>query len=56
LQRKSEGPRASGAAWKASTSDILNVPDAELTGVLDLRLGATLEKIRTRVRIQTAGS
>jgi hypothetical protein len=56
LQRKSEGPRASGAAWKASTSDILNVPDAELTGVLDLRLGATLEKIRTRVRIQTAGA
>jgi hypothetical protein len=56
LQRKSEGPRASSAAWKASTSDILNVPGAELTGVLDLRLGATLEKIRTRVRVQTAGS
>jgi len=56
LQRKSEGPRASAAAWKASTSDVLNVPEAELTGVLDLRLGATLEKIRTRVRIQTAGS
>lgn len=55
LQRKSEGPRASDAKWKASRSDILNIPGAELTGTLDLRLNGTLEKITTRVRVQTAG-
>jgi hypothetical protein len=55
LQRKLEGPRASGAKWKASRSDVLNVPEAELTGTLDLLLNGTLEKISTRVRVQTAG-
>jgi hypothetical protein len=55
LQRKSEGPRASDAKWHASRTDILNIPDAELTGTLDLRLNGTLEKITTRVRVQTAG-
>lgn len=55
LQRKVEGPRASDAKWKASRSDILNIPGAELTGVLDLRLQGTLEKITTRVRVLTAG-
>lgn len=55
LQRKVEGPRASDAQWTASRSDILNVPGAELTGTLDLRLNGTLEKITTRVRVQTAG-
>lgn len=55
LQRKSEGPRASSAKWKASRTDVLNVVDAELTGTLDLRLNGTLEKITTRVRVQTAG-
>jgi hypothetical protein len=55
LQRKLEGPRASAAKWSASRTDVLNIPGAELTGTLDLRLNGTLEKIRTRVRIQTAG-
>lgn len=55
LQARSEGQRASSAVWKASRADILNVPGAELTGVLDLRLNGTLEKISTVVRIQTAG-
>lgn len=55
LQQGSEGPRASSAVWSASRSDVLNIPAAELTGVLDLRLNGTLEKISTRVRIQTAG-
>jgi hypothetical protein len=55
LQRKLEGPRASDAKWKASRSDVLNVPGAELNGVLDLRLNGTIEKISTRVRVQTAG-
>lgn len=55
LQRRIEGPRASFAKWSASRTDILNIPAAELTGTLDLRLNGTLEKIRTRVRVQTAG-
>lgn len=55
LQRKIEGKRASDAKWKASRSDILNIPAAELTGTLDLRLSGTLERIATRVRVQTAG-
>jgi hypothetical protein len=55
LQSKSEGKRASDAKWKASRTDILNIPEAELTGTLDLRLNGTLEKITTRVRVQTAG-
>ncbi len=56
LQQRSEGQRASKAVWRASTSDILNVPAAELTGVLDLLVNGTLERITTRVRIQTAGA
>ncbi len=55
LQGKSEGKRASDAKWKASRTDVLNIPAAELTGTLDLRLNGTLEKITTRVRVQTAG-
>jgi hypothetical protein len=55
LQRKLEGPRASDAKWKASRSDILNIPDALLNGTLDLRLNGTLERISTRVRVATAG-
>lgn len=56
LQRKAEGVRASDAKWKASRTDILNIPGAELTGTLDLRLNGTLEKITTRVRVITAGA
>ncbi len=55
LQQKSEGQRASSAKWSASRTDILNIPGAELTGVVDLRINGTLEKITTTVRIQTAG-
>lgn len=55
LQDKGEGPRASSAVWSASRSDLLNIPGAELTGTLNLLLNGTLEKISTRVRVQTAG-
>lgn len=55
LQNRSEGPRASFARWSASTTDVLNVPGAELTGVLELRLNGTLESISTRVLVQTNG-
>jgi len=55
LQNRAEGKRASDVKWKASRDDILNVVDAELTGTVDLRLKGTIEKINTRVRVQTAG-
>lgn len=51
LQDKGEGPRASSAVWRASRTDILNVPAASLNGVLDLHINGTLEKIATRARI-----
>jgi hypothetical protein len=51
LQAKSEGPRASSAVWRASKTDVLSVPGASLTGVLDLRINGTLEQIATTVRI-----
>jgi len=55
LQQGAEGQRASKAVWRASKTDILNVPGATLNGVLELLLNGTLEKIQTRVRVQTAG-
>ncbi|MCL2724853.1 MAG: hypothetical protein FWD69_10500 [Polyangiaceae bacterium] len=56
LQNRTEGPRASNAVWSASKTDILNVVPAWLTGVLDLNLNGTLERIDTRVRIMSAGA
>jgi hypothetical protein len=53
LQGKSEGPRATSAVWRASKTDVLSVPSASLTGVLDLRLNGTLEQIATTVRVLT---
>lgn len=55
LQDRGEGPRASKAVWKASRTDVLNVPGAQLTGVLQLLLNGTLEQIATTVKIDTAG-
>jgi hypothetical protein len=52
---KGEGKRASDVRWVASRDDVLNVTGAELTGTVDLRLKGTIEKINTRVRVQTAG-
>ncbi len=55
LQDKGEGQRASMAVWTASRTDTLNIPGAQLNGVLTLLLNGTLEKIVTRVKVQTAG-
>lgn len=52
LQNRGEGARASGATWTASRDDVLNVPDAVLTGVLELTLNGTVEHIATSVRVQ----
>ena len=51
LQAGSEGPRASKAVWRASTTDLLNVVGATLTGVLDLHLNGTVEQIATTVKV-----
>ena len=55
LQARLEGPRASYAVWRASRTDVLNVPSPTLTGVLDLRFGAALEHIDTTVAVQAGG-
>lgn len=51
LQQGTEGPRASKAVWRASTTDVLNVVGATLTGVLDLHLNGTVEQIATTVKV-----
>jgi hypothetical protein len=53
LQGRAEGPRATSATWTASKTDILSVPGASLTGVLDLRINGTLEQLTTTVRVLT---
>jgi len=53
LQEKvpGEGPRASYARWTASTDDVLNVVDATVTGVLDLRVNGTIVSVTTEVKV-----
>jgi hypothetical protein len=48
---RGEGRRASRAVWTASTDDDLSVPDAVLTGVLDLVLNGTVHSVATTVRV-----
>jgi hypothetical protein len=55
LQNRGEGPRCSKAVWTASKDDILNVPEAELTGVLELNLNGTIHKVSTNVRVISGG-
>jgi hypothetical protein len=55
LQNRGEGRRASKAVWTASTDDILNVPEALLTGVLDLNLNGTIHSVNTQVRVRSGG-
>jgi hypothetical protein len=53
LQEKvpGEGPRASYARWTAATDDVLNVVDATVTGVLDLRVNGTIVSVTTLVKV-----
>ncbi len=46
-----EGPRASKVVWRASTTDVLNVVDATLTGVLDLHVNGTVVHVDTVVKV-----
>jgi hypothetical protein len=54
--REGEGQRASKATWKASRNDVLNVAEATINGTLTLLFNGIVERINTRVRIQTNGA
>ncbi len=53
--KKNEGKRASSCKWTMNTTDILNVPDATVTGVTELQLGGTVLKVSTVVNIKSGG-
>jgi hypothetical protein len=46
-----EGPRASKAVWRASTTDDLRGPDATLTGVGELLVNGTVVHVNTLVAV-----
>jgi hypothetical protein len=50
-----EGQRASLATWTPSADDVLNVPEATLTGVLDLELNGIVHSVNTTVRVRSGG-
>lgn len=56
LESRGEGPRASDAYWTPSTDDVLNIEDANITGVGTLLLNGTIVTVTTSVRIPTAGA
>lgn len=53
--KRGEGQRASYAVWTASRDDILNVPEAKLTGTLVLQLNGTIHSVETTVRVLSGG-
>jgi hypothetical protein len=55
LADKGEGPRASSAVWVMSKTDVLNVPEASVTGVLILNLNGTIHSFVTSVRVISGG-
>jgi hypothetical protein len=55
VNAENEGQRASKAVWTPSSDDILNVPEATLTGVLDLELNGTIHSVNTKVRVRSGG-
>jgi hypothetical protein len=55
LADRGEGPRASKAVWVPSKDDVLNVPEAEITGAVELNLNGTIHKTTTRVRVISGG-
>lgn len=50
--QRGQGARASFAVWTASRNDVLNVPGATLTGILDLNLRGTIINVDTTVKVQ----
>ena len=52
---RGEGPRVSKAVWVASKTDVLNVAEPLLTGVLSLNLNGTIHSVTTNVRVISGG-
>ncbi|MCL2777721.1 MAG: hypothetical protein FWD73_06925 [Polyangiaceae bacterium] len=48
---KGEGPRASYARWTESPDDVLNVPDAAITGIAELQVNGTVVHVNTLVAV-----
>ena len=55
LTNRGEGQRASSAAWTPSADDVLNVPEALLTGTLSINLLGTIHSVQTTVRVLSGG-
>ena len=55
LTSRGEGPRASKCVWTPSSTDVLNVPEPLVNGVLDLNLNGTVHNINTVVRVRSGG-
>jgi hypothetical protein len=53
--KKNEGKRASSCKWTMNTTDILNVPDATVTGVTELNLNGTVLRVNTSVVLKSGG-
>lgn len=55
LTSRGQGSRASFCVWSASRDDVLNVPEALLTGVTDVELNGTIHSVETAVRVRSGG-
>lgn len=53
--KQNEGKRASACKWTMNTTDILNVPDATVTGVTELNLNGIVVTVNTSVVLQSGG-
>jgi len=52
---RGEGPRASIATWTPNATDVFNVAEPTLTGVLDMVLNGTVHSVNTVVRVRSGG-
>lgn len=55
LTSRGQGPRASFCVWRASRDDVLNVPEAVLTGAADTELNGTIHTVTSTVRVRSGG-
>lgn len=55
LTSRGEGPRASRAVWTPDPSDVYNVPEPTMHGVLELVLNGTIHSVDTAVRLRANG-
>lgn len=56
LQNRGFGPHASKVLWTPSADDVYNIPEAIMTGVLELILNGIVHSVETTVRIRTGGN